>query len=351
MEQVATAKKKSTPKAKDENIYYCVGCGKVHRPEEFYVSYHFYHANGRLPFCKKFIKDRVYNRDDSVNIEKLKEFLMQLDLPFFQDIFETALETGSDPVGNYFRVINSLPIYHDKTWKDGWNITIEEEIERILRDEERRIDITKPSNKLTKKEILRLKEKWGFDYDIEEVYLFEKKYAMLRDNYSEKTAMHTEALFNYIRYRVKEEMATARGEVKDARDWGALASKAATDAKINPSQLSKADLSDGLSTFSELSQAVEKEVDVIRVLPKFKYRPNDAIDFILYCYINYERELAGLSPIKYEEVYSFYDRSIKDYVDQYGDPYEIFTDDPTLKNRDKIKKFIQTDDKAEVGDN
>lgn len=348
---MATAKKKSIPKAKDENIYYCVGCGKVHRPEEFYVSYHLYHANGRLPFCKKFIKDRVYNRDDSVNIEKLKEFLMQLDLPFFQDIFETALETGSDPVGNYFRVINSLPIYHDKTWKDGWNITIEEEIERILRDEERRIDITKPSNKLTKKEILRLKEKWGFDYDIEEVYLFEKKYAMLRDNYSEKTAMHTEALFNYIRYRVKEEMATARGEVKDARDWGALASKAATDAKINPSQLSKADLSDGLSTFSELSQAVEKEVDVIRVLPKFKYRPNDAIDFILYCYINYERELAGLSPIKYEEVYSFYDRSIKDYVDQYGDPYEIFTDDPTLKNRDKIKKFIQTDDKAEAGDN
>jgi len=348
---VATAKKKSTPKAKDENIYYCVGCGKVHRPEEFYVSYHLYHANGRLPFCKKFIKDRVYNRDDSVNIEKLKEFLMQLDLPFFQDIFETALETGSDPVGNYFRVINSLPIYHDKTWKDGWNITIEEEIERILRDEERRIDITKPSNKLTKKEILRLKEKWGFDYDIEELYLFEKKYMMLKDNYSERTAMHTEALFNYIRYRVKEEMATAKGLIKEAKEWGDLANKAAVAAKINPSQLSKADLSDGLSTFSELSQAVEREVDVIRILPRFKYRPNDAIDFNLYCYINYERKLAGLPPITYEEVYSFYDKSIKDYVDQYGDPYEIFKDDPALKNRDKIKRFIQVDDNIEVGDN
>ena len=73
--------------------------------------------------------------------------------------------------------------------------------------------------------------------------------------------MHTEALLNYIRYRVKEEIATAKGDVKEAKEWGALAKDAATAAKINPSQLSKADLSDGLSTFSELSQAVEKAVE------------------------------------------------------------------------------------------
>ena len=348
---MATAKKKSIPKAKDENIYYCVGCGKVHRPEEFYISYHLYHANGKLPFCKKFIKNKVYKSDDSVDVEKFKTLLMQLDLPFLQEIYDKTLESGSDPVGNYFRMINALPQYKEMTWKDGWDISIEEEIERILADEDRRIDITKPTNKMTRKELLRLKERWGFDYDIEELYLFEKKYMMLKDNYSERTAMHTEALFNYVRYRVKEEMATAKGLIKEAKEWGDLANKAAVAAKINPSQLSKADLSDGLSTFSELSQAVEREVDVIRILPRFKYRPNDAIDFNLYCYINYERKLAGLPPITYEEVYSFYDKSIKDYVDQYGDPYEIFKDDPALKNRDKIKRFIQVDDNIEVGDN
>ena len=97
--------------------------------------------------------------------------------------------------------------------------------------------------------------------------------------------MHTEALLNYIRYRVKEELSTAKGNVKEAKEWGQLAKDAATAAKINPSQLSKADLSDGLSTFSELSQAVEREVDIIPILPRFKCRPNDALDFNIWCYI------------------------------------------------------------------
>ena len=166
---------------------------------------------------------------------------------------------------------------------------------------------------------------------------------MLKNNYKEKTNLHTEALLNYIRYRVKEEIATAKGDVKEAKEWGELANKAATSAKINPSQLSKADLSDGLSTFSELSQAVEKEVDIIPILPRFKYRPNDALDFNIWCYVNYIRDLGGLPPCNYEDVYSFYDRRKEDYIKQYGDPYGIFTDDTSEKNRDKIKIFIKED--------
>ena len=39
----------------------------------------------------------------------------------------------------------------------------------------------------------------------------------------------------------------------------------------------------------------------------------------------------------------FYDTKIEDYTQQYGDPYEIFKDDPTIKNRESIKKFVKTD--------
>ena len=106
----------------------------------------------------------------------------------------------------------------------------------------------------------------------------------------------------------------------------------------------KADLSDGLSTFSELSQAVEKEVDIIRILPKFKYRPNDALDFNIWCYINYSRELSGLPSVDYEDIYAFYDKKIEEYVEQYGDPYGIFEDDTSIKNRESIKKFIKDGD-------
>ena len=124
--------------------------------------------------------------------------------------------------------------------------------------------------------------------------------------------MHTEALLNYIRYRVKEEIATAKGDVKEAKEWGALAKDAATAAKINPSQLSKADLSDGLSTFSELSQAVEKAVDIIPILPRFKYRPNDALDFnyMVLCKF-YERFIWFTSHVDMKIYMLFYDRRKK----------------------------------------
>jgi hypothetical protein len=212
-----------------------------------------------------------------------------------------------------------------------------------IKEETKNKNIKTNKTKLSKEELNYLIDRWGIGYKNEEYSAFEKKYSLLKNNYPEKTAMHTEALLNYIRYRVKEEIATAKGDVKDAKEWGSLAQKAAQDAKINPSQLTKADLSDGLSTFSELAQAVEKEIDIIPILPRFKYRPNDAIDFNIWCYINYMRDLSGLPLCKYEDIYAFYDKRKKDYIEQYGDPYGIFTDDPTEKNRKNIIKFIKED--------
>lgn len=41
-----------------------------------------------------------------------------------------------------------------------------------------------------------------------------------------------------------------------------------------------------------------------------------------------------------EDIYKFYDEKKKEYIDQYGDPYGIFKDDPSEANRESIKKFI-----------
>lgn len=325
----------------DNNIYYCVGCGKIHPKGSFYVSYSPNHANGRLFYCKDYIKNKVYKRDSEIDVEKLKDILRQLDLPFLDDVFESAHSSGGDIVGHYFRIFNSLPQNRGLSWKDS--STYSQPKENNETESQVEEDIIKNVNELSDKDISKLEEKWGYGYSPDELYLFEKKYLMLKNNYTEKTAMHTEALYNYIRYRVKEEIATAEGNVKEAKEWGQLASQAATHAKINPSQLSKADLSDGLSTFSELSQALEKEIDIIRILPRFKFRPNDALDFNIWCYINYMQDLSGLPHCNYEDVYEFYDRKIQDYIEQYGDPYEIFKDDPTIKNRESIKKFIKED--------
>jgi hypothetical protein len=158
-----------------------------------------------------------------------------------------------------------------------------------------------------------LADKWGYGYTPEHLHAFEKKYQMLKNNYPEKTALHTEALLTYIRYRVNEEIATAKGDVKSAKDWGELASKQATNAKINVAQLSKSDLSDGLDSFSTLVKAIETSVDAISILPRFKEKPQDRVDFTLWCYINYVRDLKGLPPAEYDEIYRFYQERKKEY--------------------------------------
>lgn len=186
-----------------------------------------------------------------------------------------------------------------------------------------------------------LEEKWGAGYSPVEYESFEKKYNFLKNNYPEKTSLHTEALLRYIRYSCKEELAIAEGDPKKAAEWAKAVKDAATAAKINPSQLSQADLQGGLNSFSEISQAAEREVDIIKILPEFKYRPNDAVDFIIWNYVNYTRKAKGLPQVEYAEIYKFYDEKKKEYIDQYGDPYGIFKDDPTEENRGKIEKFIQ----------
>jgi hypothetical protein len=310
----------------------CVMCGKTKKVSEFYQSFNPIHQTGKLPYCKACLKTMCLDSNGNIDITKVKEMLKLIDRPFIYDLFKSSMEDKMDTVGAY---IKNLALNNKR---DGWKDSIFEPILEV-NIENKNIN-SKTNNFVLTDEII---DKWGDGYKDEEYQAFEKKYNRLKNNYSEKTSMHTEALFKYIRYSCKEEMATAKGDVKEAKEWGALAKDAATAAKINPSQLSKADLSDGLSTFSELSQAVEKEVDIIPILPKFKYRPNDALDFNIWCYVNYVRDIKGLPPCEYSDVYTFYDKRKSDYIKQYGDPYGIFTDDTTEKNRENIINFIKED--------
>lgn len=185
-------------------------------------------------------------------------------------------------------------------------------------------------------------EMFGVGYSPEEYLAFRKKYNFLKNNYPEKTALHTEALIRYIRYSCKEELAMVgvNADPKKAEGWAKLAKDAATAAKINPSQLSQADLQGGLNSIAEIAKAAEEQFDIIQILPEFKYRPNDAADFIIWCYINYGRKAKGLPIVDYSDVYKFYDDKKQEYIEQTGDPYGIFENDPTEKNRMKVEKFI-----------
>lgn len=253
----------------------------------------------------------ISDENGNVDLDKIKSTLQLMDKPFLYNIYKASLEEKGDAFGNYIKNIQ-MPQYRYLGWSDSKFLPeVEQELNYNNSNSttNNKINHDSFSNFIVTDEIY---EKWNYGYKPEEYYYFEKKYNQLKNNYPEKTAMHTEALLNYIRYRVKEELATAKGDVKDAKDWGSLAKEAATAAKINPSQLSAADLADGLSGFGQLARAVEQAVDIVEILPKFKQKPQDNVDFTLWCYINYVRGLKGLGDCEYKDIYGFYEQKKKD---------------------------------------
>ena len=325
--------------------------------------------------CKNCIQDKCINIDTGeIDVEMFKTILRQIDRPFIDSLWQSSInqydkrfDGKNVPIDNkrsiisyYFKNLNSLPQFRTLNWVQGieWNEKDKKNGNRSNYNSQQSNAIKSSNDEPiyslddddfeVTQDIIKL---FGEGYHKNEYKAMWDKYEFLRQNYPNITNLHTEALVTYVRFKVKEEMATANGDAADAEKWNQAATRAADKAKINPSQLSQSDLQGGLNSFSELFKAVEEAVDVIPILPKFRYRPNDAIDFNIWCYINYLRNLEGKPLCSYEDVYKFYDERKQEYIDQYGDPYGIFKDDPTVDNRDKIKKFITLPKDYEDDDN
>lgn len=334
----------------------CCNCHKVRKLSDFYISSNpKTSSDGKVVnVCKICVKKESLNNDGSINIEKFKEMLMLMDKPFApvaldSAITETkiAIDSGKgrkDLVGNYFKNIASLPQYTKMSFMqsmqmlDGCILSSASVTtsEKRQKDKEE-VYIRQVDDFVVTDDLLDL---FGEGYNKTELRLMKTKYDTLKQNYSMQTNLHQEALATYVRFKVKEELATAAGNVGEADKWNKAAQEAASNAKLTPKQLTQSDLQKGVNSFSEMSLAIEQATDVVSILPKLKNQPHDSADFIIYCYINYARKLKGLPTVEYEDIYSFYDNKVDEYLKQYGDPNGIFTDDTTLKNRSNIEKFI-----------
>lgn len=305
---MANAKKDDKPK-KPDVIIRCNGCDEDRKVSDFYKSYGAT-ASGLLPYCKYCCIHKGLDSNGQVNLDKFKSMLMQVDRPFLYQTFYDNMKKYpkvETAIGFYFK---DLGMVQNRKMRYSDSI-FEPQDKDVIEDLDNVSESLNPQ--LSNKEKKRLIDKWGLGYSDDELYSFEKKYDLLKNNYPERTAMHTEALLTYIRYRVKEELATAKGDVAEAQKWGQLADKASERAKINPSQLSKADLSGGLSGFGELSRAVEQAVDIVPILPKFKEKPQDKVDFTIWCYVNYIRRLRNMPDAEYQDIYHFYEERKKEY--------------------------------------
>lgn len=376
------------PANKQKGKKVCTCCHKEKNLTDYYLSYSpMYSLDQRVPICKECCKHYSLNSDGSINYPKFKELLSHIDKPLYYDSMQVAENGvknemsfltdeevalhGSDIISRYFRLVSMrqdrgisysdsksenhihtnsnkskdelkkiyekyLRLFNGEVSENDIPITISD----IAPHEDKEIRINQDGFEMTP-DIIGL---FGEGYTKSEYRKMFNKYEKLKLNYTLQTNLHQEALATYVRFKVKEEDATAKGDVTEAKKWYDAAQSAAENGKLTPKQLTKADLDSGVNSVSELTKALEQAVDVIKILPKFKYRPNDAVDFTIYCYIDYERKLNDQPSVPYEEVYAFYDKKKQEYIEQNGDPYGIFSNDPTEKNRETVKTFIKLPD-------
>lgn len=369
---VKTKEVASTAAKKESNYKICLACppdNNKKRLSDFYTSKNPLHQDNKLPWCKNCIKKFSLSDTGEIDEDKFKSVLRQIDRPYYKDVLRSAINQyknehsyiedkdvkfhGEDIIGLYFKNLNTLRQVANKSYGDSekegfvrkqgvqaFDVSIEKTVKQYQEDKHKS-DI---GNFEITDEIIQL---FGDGYSKSEYKKMFDKYEKLKLNYTLQTNIHQEALATYVRFKVKEEDATARGNVEEAKKWYDIAESAAEKGKLTPKQLTKADLDSGVNSISELVKAVEQAVDVIKILPRFKYRPNDAPDFNIWCYVDYERKLNDQPPITYEEVYSFYDKKRDEYISQNGDPYSIFKNEPTVKNRESVKTFITLPDDYE----
>ncbi len=317
-----------------EQKFKCLRCHEEKKKADFYKSYHDKDVNGIMPYCKKCAKEMCTDTRGHISRDLVVAFLRDdnVDRPFIDKLWEKSSRDKKETLGVYMRNL-SLKQYQTAKWIDGntgnysGGLTFEDVVE----------DFRNGAFEVTP-EIMDL---FGEGYTDEEYKVMYRKYEKYSPYYPQPTPFHTAALLKYIRYSSKEEIATVQNRTVDAKFWGERAEKASKEANLNPSQLKDQDTKDGLSCFSKIYEEVEKAVDYVPLLPKFKYVPADAVDFIMYTEVSYLREVMNMGPCKYEDIYKFYDKVVEEYISSYGDRYGVFTDDPTNENREKIKKFLE----------
>ena len=373
-----TTGKEPANKQKGEKV--CNFCHEKKKLTSFYISKNPIHSvDGRVPICKECIAKASLNEDGTINELELNKILKLISRPYYKDLIESSIQSfkrehsyieddkvqyyGKEILQKYFTLI-AMRQDRDKSYEDSEKEGFVHRTSNTSKSTKERIaqkyaDITEidekgnvvdKDNKKIKSDIGdfeitdEIVELFGDGYSKSEYKKMYEKYEKLKLNYTLQTNLHQEALATYVRFKVKEETATAEGNVDEAKKWYDAAQNAAANGKLTPKALSAADLQKGMNSVSELIKAVEQATDVIKILPQFKYRPNDSPDFTIMCYVNYERELNGQPQVPYEEIYSFYDKKKKEYLEQNGDPYGIFDNDPSEKNRDTVKTFLKMPD-------
>lgn len=140
----------------------CARCGRVLDPYQFARTRSFFFPSGRVNVCNTCIKEYLKeNNFDWVYVDKLCQFM---DVPFVPAEFERLHEMNGDDVFPVYAEVFLSSEYEGLGWKEYFDEFKRLKEQGYLKDE---LPIIKEENRK------KLQEKWGSNYDDEELNYLE----------------------------------------------------------------------------------------------------------------------------------------------------------------------------------
>ena len=296
----------------DGDFIYCHGCNEFHASENFYNDKRF--ASGVYPLCKKTLLSMATDYDkqtklNSDNRDKTIQVFQMLDIPFIDSLYQSALQTTQEAVGEKNRatafqhmlvMVKSLPQYRDLHFIDS-------DFGDIGSPEDEQLSKRKP-----RKEIVKL---FGHGFSNEDYLYLQDQY----DDWCARTQVDSKSQQTYVMQICLQllDIYKDRKTGKDVTKKLESLDKLMNSANLQPRQNVNNAATDSL-TFGQLIEKWENEDPIPE--PTEEFKDVDGIGkYIRVWFTGWLSKALGLKANVFTEEY---DEEIKKYTVEKPDEYE-----------------------------
>ena len=258
---------------------------------DFYTSNSILFSDGRVPICKKCLKDMINAND----MESVKTTLQRIDKPFIAKVWKSSEEGEGDTVGNYFRMINSLQQYRDMNWSDsdfeGENQTEIykqrfEDIEEVqeMESENGTIFLTKD-----------IAIKFGSGFTNREYLEMQKFYLDMERTHDINTPQLKKQLVYLCKLQIQMDRALEKEDSGAFKKYNDSYEAILKSSGFRPVDRKSSSEQSGLRSFSAIFEEVEKHG---HVEPKPIHERMDLVDVCMLSHLNYVRQISGFDKLE-----------------------------------------------------
>lgn len=267
-------------KSKDENIYYCVGYGKVMPANNFYKSSLSDHANGRLFYSKDYMKERCYNKENEIDRDTFIKLLRQLNIAYLPELLDNAIESDSDTIGSYFSTYNGLSQYRGMTWDDGVAL------ESVVYEDDESIQNTPNVDDFVVTPAMV--ERWGVSYTKKDIKYLDKFYNDIHNTHNITTPQHERALVMICKLQHKMDAFLDADNISEYSKHHKEYQKLMQTSGLRPIDKTGMDEETGMRSFSQIFEEVERDGFI---KPKKTKASQDIVDRTIQYIMNYTLKL------------------------------------------------------------